>query len=227
MKKEELAKYFDHTSLKAFVTESDIKKLCDEAKEYGFASVCINSSYVKLAKELLKGSEVKIAVVVGFPLGAVTTKTKAFEAKQAIKNGADEIDMVINVGALKDKKEDFVKNDIGAVVKAAKNRIVKVIIECCYLTDEEKRRACVLARQAGANFVKTSTGFGKNPTGGPNGATIEDVKLMKEVFGGDVKAAGGIGTLKDVKEFVEAGATRIGASASVAIMEEMKEEKEL
>ncbi len=167
--------------------------------------------------------KVKVCSVVGFPLGAVSSKAKIFETKQAIKDGADEIDMVINVGALKDKKEDFVKDDIHGVVKAARGRIVKVIIECCYLTDEEKRRACVLAKQAGAHFVKTSTGFGKHPTGGSNGATIEDVKLMKEIFGGDVKAAGGIRTLEDTLAFIEAGAIRIGASNSVAIVEKRKD----
>ena len=167
--------------------------------------------------------KVKVCSVVGFPLGAASSESKIFETKQAIKDGADEIDMVINIGALKDKKEDFVKNDIQGVVKAAKGRIVKVIIECCYLTDEEKRRACVLAKQAGAHFVKTSTGFGKHPTGGPNGAVIEDVKLMKEVFGGDVKAAGGIKTEEDTLAFIEAGATRIGASAGIAIVEKRKD----
>lgn len=219
MTKEEFAKYFDHTNLKPTATDNDIKRLCEEAKKYGFASVCINLCWVKLAKGLLKSTGVKVCTVVGFPLGATTTETKVFETKQAIKNGADEIDMVINVGALKYTDDDFVREDIKAVVKAAKGRIVKVIIECCYLTDEEKKRACELAKKAGANFVKTSTGFG------PSGAMVEDIRLMKEVFGGDVKAAGGIKTLEQVKQFIEAGATRLGASASVEIMEEFKENK--
>lgn len=219
MTEKKLAKYFDHTNLKAFAREEDIEKLCQEAKKYEFFSVCINPSYVKLAKELLKDSRVKVCSVAGFPLGATSTEAKVAETKQAVKDGAEEIDMVINIGALKDKRETFVKKDIEEVVKAAKGRIVKVIIECCYLTDEEKKRACVLAKQAGAHFVKTSTGFGSG------GAEIKDVKLMKKVFGGDVKAAGGIRTLKDALAMIEAGATRIGASASVAIVEEFKRNK--
>lgn len=220
-----LNKYFDHTALKAFATEDDIKKLCEEARKYRFVSVCINSSRVKLAEELLKGSGVKVCSVVGFPLGAASTEAKAFETKQAIKDGADEIDMVINVGALKDGKYGFVGKDIREVVKAARRKIVKVIIECCYLTNKEKKTACIRAKKAGAHFVKTSTGFGSPPEGASKGATIEDVKLMKEVFGGDVKAAGGIGTLEDAKAMIRAGATRIGASASVAIMKELETEK--
>ncbi len=164
--------------------------------------------------------------MVGFPLGANSTEAKAFETKRAVKDGADEIDMVINVGALKMGRNEFVEHDIGQVVKAARGKVVKVIIECCYLTDEEKKRACELARKAGANFVKTSTGFG-TPKEGPSGATIEDVKLMKEVFGGDVKAAGGIKNLQDVMAMIEAGATRIGASASVEIMKEFKADRKV
>lgn len=223
--KEELAKYFDHTNLKPTAQNSDIEKLCKEAKKYGFATVCVNPDKVWWAKELLRGSEVKVCTVVGFPFGACASETKAFETKQAIKNGAEEIDMVINIGALKDGGYIPVLEDITGVVEAAKGRIVKVIIECCYLTDEEKKEACELAKKAGAHFVKTSTGFGKPPEGVPKGATIEDVKLMKEVFGGDVKAAGGIGTLEDTLAMIEAGATRIGASASVKIMEEFEKEK--
>ncbi len=226
MTKEKLAKYFDHTILKPFAAENDIKKLCEEAKQYGFASVCINSCWLRFAKELLRKSHVKVCSVVGFPLGANSTEAKAFETKRAVKDGADEIDMVINVGALKMGRNEFVEHDIGQVVKAARGKVVKVIIECCYLTDEEKKRACELARKAGANFVKTSTGFG-TPKEGPSGATIEDVKLMKEVFGGDVKAAGGIKNLQDVMAMIEAGATRIGASASVEIMKEFKADRKV
>lgn len=220
-----LNKYFDHTNLKPTATEDDIKKLCEEAIQYNFATVCVNSSRVKLAKECFRNSKVKVCSVVGFPLGAVSTEAKALETKQAIKDGADEIDMVINIGALKDGKYGFVEKDIRKVIKAARGKIVKVIIECCYLTDKEKKTACIRAKKAGAHFVKTSTGFGSPPEGVPKGATIEDVKLMKEVFRGDVKAAGGIGTLKQAREFIQAGATRIGASASVAIMEEFEKEK--
>lgn len=221
----EIAKFIDHTNLKPDAAEIDIRNLCEEARKYDFASVCINPYYVKLAKELLKGSEVKVCTVIGFPLGATTTEIKVLETTWAIMNGADEIDMVINIGALKDGKDGLVKDEIGQVVLAAKDRIVKVILECCCLTIEEKKRACRLAKKAGAHFVKTSTGFGKHPTGGFSGATIEDVKLMKEVFGGEVKAAGGIRTLKQVREFIKAGATRIGASASVEIMKEVENEK--
>jgi len=219
MTKEEFAKYFDHTNLKPFVTENDIKKLCEEAKKYGFASVCINPCHVKFAKDLLRKSDVKVCAVIGFPLGANSTKTKVFETKQAIKDGADEIDMVINIGALKDNKDSYVESDIRAVVRKAKGKIVKVIIECCYLTDEEKKKACKLVKKAGANFVKTSTGFGSS------GAMVEDVRLMKEVFGGDIKAAGGIKTLKDAQVMIEAGATRLGASASAEIIEEFERSK--
>jgi len=220
--KKDLAKYFDHTNLKPFATKADIEKLCNEAKKYGFFSVCVNPSYVRLAKKLLKGSDVKVCTVVGFPLGATTTETKVFETKQAIKNGADEIDMVINIGALKDKDYCLVEEDISEVVKAAKNKPVKVIIECCYLTDKEKKMACYLAQAAGASFVKTSTGFGKNPYGGPNGATLEDVKLMWKAFNGKIKAAGGIRTLEQVRDFIDEGANRLGCSKSVEIMEEFK-----
>jgi deoxyribose-phosphate aldolase len=221
MTKEDLAKYFDHTNLKPFATDADIRILCEEARKYRFATVCVNSSRVELARMLLVGSNVKVCSVVGFPLGATTTEAKVFETKQAIKEGADEIDMVINVGKLKEGLGWFVQEDIKNVVKAAEGKIVKVIIECCYLTDEEKKRACELAKKAGANFVKTSTGFG-TPKEGPNRATIKDVKLMKKAFGGDVKAAGGIKTLKDALAMIEAGATRIGTSASVEIMKEFE-----
>jgi len=222
---EEFAKYFDHTNLYPFAREKDIAELCDEAKKYGFASVCVNSGYVKFAKRQLKDSDIKVCTVVGFPLGAASTEAKACETRQAIKDGADEIDMVINIGALKDQQEDLIVSDIKEVIRAAEGRIVKVIIECCYLSNEEKRRACILVKKAGANFVKTSTGFGSPPEGVAKGATIEDVKLMKKVFGGDVKAAGGIRTLKDALAMIKAGASRIGCSSSVVIIEEFERNK--
>ncbi|SHK33525.1 deoxyribose-phosphate aldolase [Tepidibacter formicigenes] len=211
-----LAKYIDHTVLKAQTTEADVKKICSEAKEYGFFSVCINPAYIEFAKEELKGSDVKVCTVIGFPLGANTSEVKAFETKDAIQKGADEVDMVINIGALKDKKYDYVEKDIKAVVDAAdKKALVKVIIETCYLTDEEKKIACELSKKAGADYVKTSTGFG---TGG---ATPQDIKLMRETVGEDVgvKASGGVRTTEDAKAVIENGASRIGASSSIAIVE--------
>ncbi len=168
-------------------------------------------------------NKVKICSVVGFPLGAASTEAKAFETEQAVNDGADEIDMVINIGTLKEGNHNFVKKDIRAVVEAAKGKTVKVIIECCYLNDKEKRTACQLAKEAGAGFVKTSTGFGNPPEGVAKGATAEDVKLMKEVFGGDVKAAGGISTAKDAQKMIAAGATRIGASKGVKLVEDNSE----
>lgn len=206
----------DHTLLKADATKEMVEKLCKEAREYGFAAVCINPSYIKLSKELLKDSEVKVATVIGFPLGANIKEVKAFEAKNAIENGADEVDMVINIGALKSKDYNLVREDIEAVVDESKDRaIVKVIIETCLLTDEEKVMACKLAKEAGADFVKTSTGFS---TGG---ATVEDVKLMKDTIGDDlrIKASGGVKDYEGAKAMIEAGASRIGASSSVAIVE--------
>ncbi|MBC6004036.1 MAG: deoxyribose-phosphate aldolase [Paeniclostridium sordellii] len=209
-----IAKMIDHTILKAFATKEDVKVLCKEAKEYNFFSVCINPANIELAKKELEGSDVKVCTVIGFPLGANTSEVKAFETKDAIKKGADEVDMVINIGALKDKNYDYVLNDIKAVVDAAdKKALVKVIIETCYLTDEEKKIACELSVKAGADFVKTSTGFG---TGG---STPEDIKLMREVVGPNigVKASGGVRNQEDAKAVIEAGCSRIGASASVAI----------
>lgn len=206
----------DHTLLKADATKEMVEKLCKEAREYGFAAVCINPSYIKLSKELLKDSEVKVATVIGFPLGANIKEVKAFEAKNAIENGADEVDMVINIGALKNKDYNLVREDIEAVVDESKDRaIVKVIIETCLLTDEEKVMACKLAKEAGADFVKTSTGFS---TGG---ATVEDVKLMKDTIGDDlrIKASGSVRDYEGAKAMIEAGASRIGASSSVAIVE--------
>lgn len=211
----EITKMIDHTLLKANATEEQITVLAQEAKEYSFASVCVNPTWVKKAAELLRDAqEVKVCTVIGFPLGASTPEVKAFETTNAIENGADEVDMVINIGALKDKNYDLVERDIKAVVDAAKGKaLVKVIIEACLLTDEEKVKACELSVKAGADFVKTSTGFS---TGG---ATVEDVALMRKAVGPDfgVKASGGVRGLEDAKAMIEAGATRIGASSGVSI----------
>ena len=209
-----LAKYIDHTLLKQNATQEQVKRICDEAKEYGFASVCVNQYYTKYVKEQLTGSDVKVCTVVGFPLGAVGSEVKAFETKKAVEDGAEEIDMVINIGALKDKKFDYVLNDIKAVVEAASPALVKVIIETCLLTDEEKIKACQLSEEAGANFVKTSTGFS---TGG---ATVYDVKLMRETVGKavGVKASGAVRDYEAALAVIKAGANRIGASAGIAIV---------
>ncbi|WP_425414734.1 deoxyribose-phosphate aldolase [Peribacillus kribbensis] len=205
----------DHTLLKANATEAEIVKLAEEAKEYKFASVCVNPVWVKKAAELLKeAEEVKVCTVIGFPLGATTSEVKAFETTNAIENGADEVDMVINIAALKDKQYDLVQKDIEAVVNAAKGKaLVKVIIETALLTDEEKTKACELAVAAGTDFVKTSTGFS---TGG---ATAEDIALMRAAVGPEigVKASGGVRGPEDAAKMVEAGATRIGASSGVSI----------
>ena len=209
-----IAGMIDHTILKPEATEAQVAKLCEEAKEYEFASVCINPGMVKLAAKCLKDSKVDVCTVIGFPLGANTSEVKAFETEDAIKNGATEVDMVINVGKLKEGNLEYVKNDIKAVVDAAKGKaLTKVIIETCLLTDEEKVAACKLAKEAGADFVKTSTGFS---TGG---ATAADIKLMRETVGPDmgVKASGGVRTKEDALTMIENGATRIGASASIAI----------
>lgn len=210
-----IANMIDHTVLKAFTTKEDVIKVCNEAKEHGFFSVCINPTHIELAKKELMDSNVKVCTVIGFPLGANTPQVKAFETTDAIAKGADEVDMVINIGALKDKNYDLVYEDIKAVVDAAnKKALVKVIIETCYLTDEEKKIACELAVKAGTDYVKTSTGFG---TGG---STPEDIKLMRDVVGENigVKASGGVRNTKDAKAVINSGATRIGASASVAII---------
>ncbi|CEI73827.1 MULTISPECIES: deoxyribose-phosphate aldolase [Romboutsia] len=210
-----IAKMIDHTVLKAVTTKEEVIKVCNEAKEYGFFSVCINPTNIELAKKELEGSDVKVCTVIGFPLGANTKEVKAFETRDAIAKGADEVDMVINIGALKDKNYDLVYEDIKAVVDAAnKEALVKVIIETCYLTDEEKVKACELAVKAGTDYVKTSTGFG---TGG---STPADIKLMRETVGENigVKASGGVRTAEDAKAVIEAGASRIGASASIAIV---------
>ncbi len=203
----------EHTNLKPTATPKDIEKLCDEAKENGFYGVCVNPSYVKLAKEKLKGTNVKVVTVCGFPLGATSTEAKAFEAKKAVEDGAEEIDMVINIGLLKAGEYEKVYEDIKAVVDSAKVP-VKVIIETCYLTDEEKVAACVISKLAGAKFVKTSTGFGTA------GATVEDVHLMRWVVGEElgVKAAGGIRDLSKAKDMIRAGADRIGTSSGVVIV---------
>lgn len=214
----ELNKYFDHTVLKADATEAHVKKLCQEAKEYNLYAVCVNSCYVPLAAELLAGTGVKIAAVVGFPLGAACTRAKAFEAVCAADSGADEIDMVLQVGALKEGRYDYVRQDIQEVVSSSKEHgaIVKVILETCLLTDEEIVKACELSMEAGAAFVKTSTGFSSG------GATAEHVALMKKTVGDkmQVKASGGIRDLSKTMEMIEAGADRIGASASVEILKE-------
>ena len=209
-----LNKYIDHTLLKQDATEKQIDCLLSEARECDFASVCVNPTWVEHAKKGLEGTDVKVCTVVGFPLGATTSAVKAFETKEAIQHGADEIDMVINVGALKSGNLDLVESDIRAVVEVSGDKLVKVIIEACLLTDQEKVVACQLAQKAGTDFVKTSTGFS---TGG---ATIADVTLMRETVGPDmgVKAAGGARSYADALAFVEAGATRIGTSAGVAIL---------
>mgnify|MGYP004635630721 FL=1 len=209
-------KYIDHTLLKAITTKDDILKLCNDAYKEHFASVCVNPCYVEFAHSLLKGTDVKVCTVIGFPLGANTSDVKAYETTRAIADGADEVDMVINIGAAKAHDYETVLNDIKAVVKAANGVLTKVIIETCYLTDEEKIECSKLAKEAGADFVKTSTGFG---TGG---ATISDVKLMRETVGTlmGVKASGGVRNKAQMEEMINAGATRIGTSNGVTIMEE-------
>lgn len=207
-----LASYIDHTLLKPTATKADILKICDEAKQYHFASVCVNPCWVALCAEALKGSGVKVCTVIGFPLGANTSEIKAQEAALAIKQGAQEVDMVINIGALKEGNTDYVYQDILAVRKASEGKVLKVIIETSYLTDEEKKTVCKLSAKAGADFVKTSTGFSNA------GATAEDVKLMKEASGIKVKASGGVRTKEDALKMIEAGASRLGASAGIKIV---------
>jgi deoxyribose-phosphate aldolase len=211
-----MANLIDHTLLKADATKDQVEVLCQEAKKHGFFSVCVNPTWIETAVELLKGSDVKVCTVIGFPLGASTSETKGFETKDAIQKGTHEVDMVINIGLLKDGDDVTVEQDIRSVVKAAKGKaLVKVIIETSLLTEEEKVRACKLAVQAGADYVKTSTGFS---TGG---ATVEDITLMRETVGPEigVKASGGVRNREVVEAMVEAGATRIGASSSVAIVQ--------
>jgi len=215
-----LAKYIDHTLLKPQATKKDLNILCTEAIEHGFAAVCVNPCNVRYCADLLNGSGVKLASVVGFPLGASLAGIKAAETIRAIADGANEIDMVINVGALKDGEDEAILEDIIAVVKAAVGKTVKVIIETCLLNDNEKVKACQLAKEAGAHFVKTSTGFS---TGG---ATVEDVKLMKETVGStmEVKASGAVRSYDDAIRMIEAGATRIGTSSGVSIVKGEKGE---
>ena len=218
----ELNKYIDHTLLKADATKDQIVKLCQEAREYNFASVCVNSCWVATCKKELEGTDVEVCTVIGFPLGAMHTVAKAYEVKEALADGADEFDTVINVGRLKAGNIDYVTDDIAAVVKAANGKTVKVIIETCLLTDDEKVEACKCSINAGATFVKTSTGFS---TGG---ATPEDVKLMYDTVhesGLKVKASGGIRTLADAEKMIAAGAERLGCSAGKKIIEEYKAAK--
>jgi len=214
----QLARFIDHTILKPEATESQIRQLCAEAAQYGFATVCVNPTWVHLCAELLRNTPVKVCTVVGFPLGATLPEVKAYETRRSVRLGAEEIDMVINVGALKSGDYALVERDIAGVAQACREEGAhsKVIIEAALLTDEEKIQACTLSKSAGADFVKTSTGFG------PGGATVEDVALMRRVVGSamGVKAAGGIRSLQDATGMVQAGATRIGASASVKIMQE-------
>lgn len=223
--REDIARYIDHTLLKPDATIDQIKKLCHEAVQNNFAAVCVNPCHVRLASELTRNSTVNVCAVAGFPLGANLTEIKAFEARRAIEDGANEIDMVINIGALKNENDELVFHDIQAVVEACKqgNAICKVIIEAALLTDDEKAQACELAKRAGADFVKTSTGFG------PGGATAHDVALMTRIVKGTsigVKAAGGIRTYDDAIKMIEAGATRIGTSSGVQIVSEAKQHRQ-
>jgi deoxyribose-phosphate aldolase len=209
-----MAKLIDHTILKPESTRDDIRKVCDEARKHKFASVCVNTSWVPMVSALLRGSGVKTCAVVGFPLGAMTPTAKAYEAREAVRQGADEIDMVINIGALRSGDFETVFEDICRVVKASGRALVKVILECSALDDDQKVIGCTLSKLAGADFVKTSTGFGKG------GATVDDVTLMRRIVGSElgVKASGGVRTVEDVEKMALAGATRIGASASVSIV---------
>ena len=214
----QLNQYIDHTILKATATPKDIVKLCAEAIQFEFYAVCVNGCYIKLAKTEIKNSKVKIAAVIGFPLGAMSTESKIAEAVQCVADGADEIDMVINIGLLKAGQADLVEDDIAAIKKAIGNKVLKVIIETCYLTNEEKKMACRAALNAAADFVKTSTGFG---TGG---ATIEDVKLMKAEVGDKlkIKASGGIRDLKTAMEYIELGVNRLGTSSGIELVTSKK-----
>lgn len=215
MNKQEILGHIDHTLLKAFSTWDQIKALCDDAVEYKTASVCIPPSFVKRAKETY-GDALNVCTVIGFPLGYNTTAVKAFEVKEAIREGASEVDMVINIGALKDKDYDYVQNEIAELKKAAGDNILKVIVETCYLTEEEKAKVCELVTNAGADYIKTSTGFG---TGG---ATIEDINLFKAHIGPSVKmkASGGVKTVEDLEMFLDAGCERIGTSSAIGLLKE-------
>lgn len=207
-------KFIDNTLLKADARREDIKALCEESVKFDFKSVCVNPDFIKDSKEFLKGSDVLVCTVIGFPLGSMTKEAKVFECKDAIEKGADEIDMVINISKLKDHQDDYVRDEIKAIKEACGNHTLKVIIECCLLNDEEKVRACLLAKEAGADFVKTSTGFSKW------GAKLEDVILMRKTIGAEmgVKAAGGVRTHDEMVEMVENGATRIGTSSGAKLM---------
>lgn len=209
-----LAQYIDHTLLKPDATVAEIKKICDETIRYGFKAVCVNGCHVALAKKQLKGHNVQLATVVGFPLGAMSTKAKVMEAEDAIKNGADEIDMVLNIGWLKSGMDEAVREDIAMVKSAIGDAILKVILETCFLTDDEKKRACQLAVAAGAEFVKTSTGFGSG------GATLADVQLMKATVGqqAKIKASGGIRDRQTALEYIELGVARIGTSSGPSLV---------
>lgn len=210
----ELNRYIDHTVLKATTTTEDIKKLCSEAKEYNFYSVCVNGSYVNLAKKELTGTEVNIAAVIGFPLGAMSTEAKVFEASNCIKNGATEIDMVMNVGFMKSGMKSEIQSEIKAIKDAIGSNVLKVILETCYLTKDEIKEACKLSVAAGADFVKTSTGFG---TGG---ATFEDVEIMKSIVDGkaQIKASGGVRDIETATKYIKMGVTRLGTSSGVELM---------
>lgn len=214
----ELNKYIDHTNLKPNATKGDIKQLCEEAIKYSFASVCVHPYYVKYASELLKKSNVAVGCVIGFPLGANTTDTKIYEIKKAISDGAHELDMVINIGALKDKDYAYIENEMEQVMEASSGRTLKVIIEVSYLTDEEIIKMCEICKSKFVNYIKTSTGFSDS------GATVQNVKLMSEHAGEllEIKASGGIKTYEDAIAMIEAGATRIGTSNGVKIMEGLK-----
>lgn len=215
---QDLAQLIDHTILKPDATREDILKLCHEARDNGFYSVCVNPTWIALCRQELKGTSVKVITVVGFPLGAMTTAAKVFETTEAIELGAEEIDMVLNIGLIKSQNLEAVRTDIAAVVKAAVGRPVKVILETALLTDAEKITACRLSQEAGANYVKTSTGFAKS------GATVADIRLMRQTVGAalGVKASGGIKNLAQALELIQAGASRLGASCSVALLEEAK-----
>ncbi len=219
--RETLAKMIDHTKLSPQAGEKKIANLCREARTFNFYAICINGGYTRFACEKLQGSSVRICTVVGFPLGAGTSTAKAFEAREAVGNGAAEIDMVIHIGALRDKKYDQIRDDIRAVVEASRPALVKVILETCFLTDEEIVSGCRLAVEAGAKFVKTSTGFGTS------GASVDHVRLMRQTVGPaiGVKASGGIRHLQDVRALIQAGASRLGSSASVTIFKELAREK--
>jgi len=215
MTKEELLKYIDQTLLRPQTTIEEMYAFLEEARVYRFYAVCINPWFTKLAVETMKGSGVKVGVAIGFPLGATTTRTKMHEAEEVLEEGADELDMVINIGALKSRDYEYVENEIKKIVNLAGRKVVKVILETCYLTEEEKISACKIAMSSGASFVKTSTGFG------PGGATVEDVRLMRQIVGDKlgVKASGGIRTLEDALKMISAGANRIGTSSGKAIID--------